>query len=778
MNSFYNLKTDYRRLLKNKLYTSITIGGLSVSLMFIIIIAVYTIQEFSTDRFQEKAERIYIIGSEQMPATGAAIAYKLKDRYPEIENVCPSVINNFNVIPVSTVNQKLNAKLMFTDSTFFDFFSFGLIEGNPRDVLIANDKAIVSASFAKKIAGTEGVIGAGIQIGDSIIITVDGVMEDIKNSAIPACDIILPWRLAGKFNETLGEDQLNNSGGTVAFILAHKGSDFQLKAGEIQEWFKTFFWPYERGISKEVRIESLKDFYMSGWGTGYPLNSGNKKFVWIFISIGFLILAFAIINYINLTVAQSGYRFKEIAIRRLLGNDRKEIFFRFIIESVIVTTLSIAVGLLLAFVFRPFATGLLNVPLDYRFLFSPIGIGAIGGIIVIVGCLSGLIPSLVVSSINPIEIIRGNFRRNSKMLFSKVFIIIQFLITVVMLASSFIMRQQISHLLNAPLGFNTANLYEINVMGFSDRTLINTLCNELSSLPSIEKIGITQGVPTSGSNNLNIEYDANGEKRNISFQQYIMDNECFELLGLKILSDNKLTGNGWFLNNEAMRQMNLSEDAPFFAVRNGRVDIAGIVSEFHEKNILGHVSPILFRYLKPEDMGWSVLVKIQGDMYPATRKIADIHKKITGTEIEAAFLDQQIENSFQDQIRLSKIINSFTLIAVIIAFLGLTAMSSYFVQQKTKEIALRKVFGSSNKEVLIHLTRQFLLYILIAFIIASPIAYYIMEHWLSNYSYRIHMSPTSFLFTGLLCMFISFLAVFFQCRKAANKNPVNTIMSD
>jgi putative ABC transport system permease protein len=761
--------------LKNKIYTSITIGGLSVSLMFIIIITVYTIQEFSTDTFQDKAERIYIIGSEQMPATGAAIAYKLKDRYPEIEKVCPSVINNFNVIPVSTRNQKLNAKLMFTDSTFFDFFSFGLTEGNPGETLIANDKAIVSASFAKKISNSGEIIGTRIQIGDSIIITVNGIMEDIKNSAIPACDIILPWRLVNKFNETLGEDKLNNSGGTVAFILTYKGSDFQSKSNDIQKWFKTFFWHYERGISKEVRIESLKDFYMSGWGTGYPLNRGNKTFVLIFMSIGFLILAFAVINYINLAVAQSGHRFKEIAIRRLLGTDKKDVFFRFIIESVLLTTLAITIGLLLAFVFKPFANSLLNVQLDYRFLFSPIGISAIFGIIIIVGCLSGLIPSLVVSSINPIEIIRGNFRRNSKMLFSKVFIIIQFLITVVMLTSSLIMKQQINHLLNAPLGFNTVNLYEINVMGLNDRNLVNTLCNELSSLPNIGKIGITQGVPTSGSNNLTIEYDTNGEKRNISFQQYIMDKECFELLGLKILSDNKLTGNGWFLNEEAMRQMNLPEDAPFFTVGNGRVNIAGIISEFHEKNILGHVSPILFRYLKPEDMGWSVLMKIQGDIFPATRKIADVYRKITGTEIDASFLDQQIENSFQDQIRLSKIINSFTLIAVIIAFLGLTAMASYFVQQKTKEIALRKVFGSSNKEVLIYLTRQFLLYILIAFLIASPIAYYIMENWLSNYSYRIEMCPSSFIFTGLLCILISLFSVFFQCRKAANKNPINII---
>lgn len=775
MNPLCNLKVYYRYLLKNKLYTIINILGLSISLMFIIVITIYVIQEFSIDKFQTKAERIYIVGSEQMPATGAAIAYKLKDRYPEIEKVCPSVINNFNVMPVSTPDQKLSAKLMFTDSTFLDIFSFKLLEGNLTQLLIAKDEAIISESFARKLSNPQEIIGRRLQIGDSTNVIIGGIIENIKHSAIPECDIILPWRLVKNFNPTLEENMLDNSGGTVAFVLARPNSSFHSKADDIKEWFKTFFWPYQRGISKEVRIESLKDFYMSGWGDGYPLNRGNRKFVLIFMSIGFLILIFAVLNYINLTIAQSASRFREISIRRLLGSCKKEIFIRFIVESMMVIILSMIIGVLLAIICKPFANDLLNMQLDYNFLFSFTGVSRIFVLILLVGCISGLLPAFVISSVSPINILRGSFGRNTKMILGKTFIIVQFFITVVMLASSLIIKMQIDHLLNAPLGFNTSNLYEINVMDVNDRQLINTFCNELRSVSNIEKVGITQGVPTSGSNNITIQYNDNNERKNISFQQYVMDEECFDLLGLKILSDNKITGNGWFVNKEAMNQMNLPEDAPYFSVGNGRVNIAGIVSEFHEKNILGHISPILFRYLKPEDTGWSVIVKIQGNIFETTKTISNIYNKVIGSDINASFLDEQIENSFKDQIRLYKMIIVFTVIAIIIAFLGLIAMASYFVRKKTKEVALRKIFGSTNGEVFIYLVRQFLFYVLIAFVFAVPVAYYFMNNWLLSYSYRIDLHWAMFVIVGIVCVLISFLAVFLQCKRAANKNPIDSI---
>ena len=240
MKNIYNLKSFYTHLLKNKLYTSIEIFGFSISLIFVFFIAIYTVQELSTDKFQTKADRIFIVGNEDRPTTAAAIAYKLKERYPEIEKVCPVVASGSASAPVSVADRKLSASLMFADSTFFDLFSFKLLEGDPNTALVSNNNVVVSQSFAKKFFGSTTILGERIQVGDSVTLIISGVVKDLLNSTLPESDIILPWRLVKHFNAGLDEHELGNTGGTIAFVLTHEGTDFRLKADELKSWFETF----------------------------------------------------------------------------------------------------------------------------------------------------------------------------------------------------------------------------------------------------------------------------------------------------------------------------------------------------------------------------------------------------------------------------------------------------------------------------------------------------------------------------------------------------------
>ena len=780
MKNIYNLKSFYTHLLKNKLYTSIEIFGFSVSLIFVFFIAIYTVQELSTDKFQTKADRIFIVGHQDEPVTGAAIAYKLKERYPEIEKVCPVVVYDYNGdTPISSADRKLNASILFADSTFFDLFSFKLLRGNPTDALVSMNSAVISQSFAKKFFGTDDVLGKTIQVGDSTTVTISGVVEDLRNSALPESDIILPWRLVTKFNYTLDVNELHNATGVIAFVLTHEGVDFRLKANEIRDWYKTFFWFYERGIVKEVKIESLTDFYMTGWGNGYPLRSGDRDFILILMFVGILILIFAILNYINLTVAQSGYRYKEMAMRRLLGSSRKELMFRLMLESILLVFISVFISVLLTLSGKAFINDLLGANLDFSLLYSPLWIAIQLGLVLFVGCLSGWLPAFIISAVEPIEIVRGSFRRKTKMVFSKIFIVFQNLITIVMLSASLIMILQINHLQDAPLGYNTKKLYEVRVGGIMNKDQIQTFRNELRALPSVKRVGFTIGSPTGGSNNLSAHYETGGEVKTIGFQQYKMDKECFEMLGLKMLRSNQISGDGDFINTEALRQMNLPEDANSFTInKDMKINIAGIISDFHERNILGRVPPISFKFLKPNETGWSVIVEIQGNPIKAQKEIADIFEQIAGVTINAYFMDKQIENTFQSQIRLAKIISVFTGIAILISILGLIAMSTYFIQQKEREIAIRKVFGSTNQGILIQLVRTFLMYVLIAFIIATPIAYYFMSDWLDAYSYRIDLSAWIFLVVGFFSALVSFVVVVFQSWRASNSNPVKNLKSE
>ena len=778
MRKILDLKTFFTFLSKNKFYTTIEVFGLSVSLMFVVFISIYTVQELSVDKFHTKADRIFIIGSEETPSTGAAIAYKLKERYPEIEKVCPVVSANkksdyYNILAkVNDQNYAVNA--IFADSSFFDIFSFQLLNGDPRKVLRTEKDIVISRSYALKAFGSTDVLGKSITIQDSVHLLVTGIVEDFKNTSFGECDIIFPWRLVQLYNPSLAIGELDNASGTMVFVLAHENTDFQSKSADMLSWFKTFFWIYEDGSWQQVRIEPIKDFYMSGWGNSYTIESGDRKFILILMSIGFIILLFAVLNYINLSVAQAGYRYKEMAIRRLLGSERKDIFLKLITESTLMVMLSFIISILLVFILKPYAESLLEVRLDLSFLLSPVCLITFSVCLFTIGLLSGWIPALIISSVKPIEIVRGTFRRHTKMILSKFFISFQSLVTSIMLSIVLIMSLQINYLLNAQLGYRTSNILEIKGIGLDNVGSAESLIEEIRNVPGVKRAGLTTGCPTSGSNNWTCSYKSpSGESQRISFQTYRMDKACFDMLGLEMIRDNATGRQGQFLNMEAYKQMSLSEDAYQFRI-NGDTDfiIAGMITDFYEQNRLGSYPPVMFRFRNQGEPFWSYLIEIDGDPVNVRKKIEEKYSEMMGIGPQASFLEEQIESSFQSQIRLIKIVSVVTVIAILISLLGIVAMSSYFIQQKEREIAVRKVFGSDNEQIFTKLIFTFLKFTLGAFLLSVPIVIYIMSEWLTNYTYRISIRPWQFIIIGLFCTLISLFAIVVQSWKASNENPV------
>lgn len=775
MNLLLNWKTYLKFLSRNKGYTAIDLFGLSVSLMFVLVIAVYVWQELSTDQFQEKKERIYVVGNEESPCFGAAIPYMIKERYPEVEKVCPMVFDQTSNTMLESGETRMNADVAFVDSTFFDIFSFRLLQGDPKNALVPTSSAVLTESFARKMFGTEDVLGRSFSI-DTLRFTVSGVVEDLKHSTIPEdTEVLLPWRVVKEFNSSLAPDQLSNAGSTICIVLAHEGADLKQRADDMCEWMKTFFWIYERGIWKEVHMETLDDFYFSGWGGNWPLHNGDRRFVLVLMSIGILILLFAVLNYINLTVAQAGFRAKEMATRRLLGSSRMELFWRLMSESALMCLVALLIAIWLAFAVESFANDLLQTRLDLAILFSPIWIGAILLFVLVVGGISGWLPATVISNAKPIEVVRGTLRTKTKMTYSKVFITFQNFITIVMLSCSLVMIFQILHMIHAPLGYNTKGLYWIEAANL-ETSQQQAFRDKLLTISGVVKVGRSQGLPLLGSNNYTCTFNDGGIKRNISFQQYPMDKECFDLLGLQVIKDNQLANPRWYLNEEALRQMNLSQDAPTFAIDDQEpINIAGIVSDFREGNITQQISPIMLRFLKPEEPAWAFLVQIEGDAYAVVNQMQEAYRELTGGfEMFGDFYDHTLQDTFQSQIRLAKIVSVFTVVAILISLLGLLAMSTYFIQQRSLEVAVRKVFGSDNKQILTQLVKTFLMYVVIAFVFAVPVSYYVMNNWLADYSYRISLNPLIFVIAGLFCLIISFLTVFYQSWHAANANPIDS----
>jgi putative ABC transport system permease protein len=557
--------------------------------------------------------------------------------------------------------------------------------------------------------------------------------------------------------------------------MEKEGANVQTKADDMLAYFKDIYWIYKREMRTAVTFVPLKEAYFSDI-RGRNLQQGDWKFVMILMSVGLLILLFALINYINLTVAQTGFRAKELATRRLLGSSQRELFSRLILESTLLCFISFALALLLSTFCVPYANTLLETKIDLFNAITPSGILISLGAIGILGLIAGLLPASIISGVQPIEVTKGYFGRRSKMVFSRFFIIFQNIITVILLVASITMTAQTQYLIHAPLGYNTVNIIDIRSGNFEGKENMSVFANEVKQLASVKRVGFAQGTPFNMGNNNTVEY--NGKV--ISFQILGGDSACFEMLGLQKIRENHSSNpRSVYFSQQALKETELAEDAPELKFDNFGWPIAGIIKDVQIGNIMQTLRPVLFFHSTFEtNYPWDILIEVQGDPAAAYNQVKAVYERITKLDFDGKFIDEQVAESFASQKRTSTIVIIFSLIAVLISLLGLVAISTYFIRQRTKEIAIRKVHGAENFKVLSELLRVFLGYVLIAFVIAVPISWYIMRHWLDDYAYRISLSPLIFMAAGLFCFLVAFISVYWQSSIAANANPAKALKSN
>ena len=393
------------------------------------------------------------------------------------------------------------------------------------------------------------------------------------------------------------------------------------------------------------------------------------------------------------------------------------------------------------------------------------------------GVISGWMPATIISNVKPLDITKGTLTRKNKMVFSKYFIMLQYAITVILLVSALTITLQTQHLIHAPLGYNTTNILTIPSMPFDSLDEINVFADEARRLASVKRVGYTRGTPLNGGNNNSVSNNG----KNIALQILEGDTTAFAMLGFKLLRENQ-TGrdDAYYFSRQAMKETELDDEATEFRLSesNYTIPVAGIMEDVRLSNITRALGPVLFRFMKASDYPWDVLVEVQGDPHAAYRQVKQLYERITGLEFDGAFIDDRIAESFAVQRRTSQIIRIFTGIAILISLLGLLAMSLYFIRRRTKEIAIRKVHGAESREIMIRLVRTFLTYAGIAFVIAAPVARYIMRRWLEDYAYRIRLSPWIFVAVGAFCFLTALLTVLWQSRIAANANPVKALKSE
>ena len=775
MKSFWNF------LKKNKLYGAINLVGLTVSMAFVLLLAVYVQRQLSTDTFQENADRIYVIANEDNVTMGYWLDKHLKNNFPEIEKGC-CVANMSSSAAFSINGERVYGSTMAADSTFFEIFSYDLVKGNKADWRVSWDRCMVSEEFANANFGEKDPIGQIIQFNyeGTFPLTVCGIYKEFGNSILKAPDVLVRGEMMPKTNSS-HDEYMSNAGGGICFVMAYPGANLLARQDDILSWCEEHFWVYKSQYDK-VRIIPLRDMYFLNEGIRYgsdTIQFGNRSFVNLLLAMCLLLLAFAVLNYINMTTALTGFRAKEMATRRLVGAEKRSIFLKVISESTIICAISMLLAILLAEALAPTASRILEYQVSSIFkAITPVNVLLVLGFIVILGILSGLVPALLIQQAQPIEIVRGTLRLKTKTVYSKVIIVVQNVVAVVMLVSALTIGLQIRHMVSADLGYNTKDILVVD-NAFGQTGQIRPLLDKWREEPCVEEVGQGDGIPLGGTNNWTMEMP---DGHWVSFQQIQGDDKYFDILGLKVKQDNHQP-NKWWLNEYAFKQIGIEETATEFqTAQNGTRSIGGIYYDFKIRPLEQDQSAAMIynRGENPDDdYPWVLLVKTTGDQAAAKKRVEAVAGEVfPGRLFEAQYIEEMIEDGFADESRVLNIVLIFTLLSILVSALGLFAMSSYYMQQEIRSVSVKKVFGADYSGVLKELVLSFMKMVGIAFVIGVPIAWLIMNHWLSGYGHRIDLYWWIFLAAGAVVALIAIASVLYQSIKTARTNPAEALKKE
>lgn len=772
MSSFINF------LKRNKLYSAVNLLGLSLSMAFVLLLAVYVTSQLSTDSFQKNADRIYVIAQKETLSSAYWLSRHMKANFPEIERSASYSSNGMQEYKID--GNIVNARTSYADSSFFDMFSFPLVEGDFSEWKASIGGVLISESFAKAQFGDKDPVGREIRFdgADSTVstLTVSGVFKDIENSIIRPCDIFLRGEIMTITNQA-NDERMSNAGSSTCFVMAYPNADLPARHDDILKWCRENFWRYMSdygGGDNDVRIIPLRDVYfLSDGNEDYndSLRLGNKTTVMLLAGMCFLLLLFAILNYVNMTTALSGFRAKEMATRRLIGATKGGIFMKMIVESTIICAAAMVIAVLLGEAISPAASKVLNYDISIFKAISPVSVLVCVLFTVLVGVIAGIVPALIIQKAEPIEIVRGTLRLKTKTLYSKVIIVIQNVITVVMLVTAFTMFLQIRSMINAPVGYNTEDQITIsNRFGLAGD--LTPLINKLKAESCVEAVGLGDGHPMFMTNNWTMSTESG---REASFQLVKGDSAYFNILGIRKKQDNH-SPNSYWLNEYAYGILEIDETATEFTTKSNRtMQIGGIYYDFKIKPLLEEQHPALIYQYDEYPAGkwpWTILVKTTPDHKEALARVKAVFSELYPDKLfDASYVEDDIKAVFASENRVLEIMVIFTILSLFVSALGLVAMSSYYMQQERRTVSLKKVYGADYNSVLWSLVAEFMKMIGVAFVIAVPVAWYLMHTWLNGYSYRIGLHWWIFAVAGLFTALIAVLSVLWQAVRAARTNP-------
>lgn len=784
-------KIAFRSLLKSKGTSIINVLGLSIGMACCIIIFLFVQNELSYDRFHSKSDNIFRVLTidEALGVSSSLVGITLPALGEAMENQFPEVVNKVRMLTQGRqlVNYEQQGfyteHFAYAEPSLFEVFDFKLIDGDTDAALSAPNTVVFTESMAKRTFGNDDPIGKRVDIGNQTGLEVVAVMQDITENSHLGFDVIVSMEQA---DTTSNFARFLNSWQSISMVtyveLASPANEEPVKA-KMEELIRA----NDVGDNFKVTLQPLKDAHLKSSGIlfeNYNLNKTDEGYVYTLAAVGVFVILIASFNFMNLSTARSANRAQEVGVRKVFGAIRKQLISQFMIESVIISLVSF----ILAIGFVTAVGSTINLPFDDNlaivFLSNPVWLAGAIGFTLMLGLFSGSYPALLLSGFNPISILRGSFKTSSKgVLLRKGLVIFQFTISIVMIIGTTIVYDQLQLLRNADKGFDTEQIVTLNIGDPGLQQSVPVLKNKLEQNPAITATARTGGMPgrTFGRRGVVPEGASQEDTWIVSVLNF--DDSYVDLMGMEIVDgrmfDREIQTDQQqaILINEAMAK-ELAWDEPVgrkIGFGQNQRTIIGVVKDFHFASMRFKIEPLAM-FFNPNGGGNLAIKFNAGNASETMTFVQEAWNEVyPNSPIEYRFFDEEFGRQYESDERFGRLVFSFTWLAIFIACLGLFGLSAFTAEQKTKEIGVRKVLGASISGIVVLLSRQFTKLIIVAMVLASPLAYFMMDTWLNDFAYRVDINWFWFLVSAVAALAIALLTVTFQSVKAAMINPANSL---
>jgi putative ABC transport system permease protein len=775
-------KIAYANLIQSRVYSLISISSLSIGLAVCILLLLYVAHELSYDRYHEKSDNIYRLCQEVHPYQAPGTARYLADNLPEIKSYA-RILPRDNIL-VKVDNQIFKEDMVaWVDAELFDIFSFEFEMGSAANSLQQPGTAVLTEETARKYFGDENPIGKMFKVSSEYDYTVVGVIKDIPQNSHFTFDLFLTL---ADGNKMFSENWMDNWGWwnfLVYFEMSDHFSKTDLEA-KITELMKSY--NVTDAPVTQFTVQNIKDIHLYSshfLGDIQPQNSIN--YVLIFSAIGLLILLIACFNYINLLTANATTRVTEIGVRKTFGASRTQLAMQYVSESMIVFFISFCISLILVRLSLPLFNELSGKELSFYFLANVNILVSLLGMMIVLGVLAGWYPAFVLSSYSPVKVMKSSKSGfGSGFQIKKILVGAQFTIVIVLIACATVMLRQISFIQKKDLGFDKGAVLT-SVFDFGDEAKYNSLKQALLSESFVSGVSVASRIPSGSlSNEGRVRLEGQADGIAISYVHVTFD--YFRTLGIEPVQGRLFSSefntdatDAVILNEAAVKSIGIEGDPIGQTLKcnwpKSDRKIVGIIDDIHFESLYNKVKPVV--YVIDYSMAYHLIVKVKSsDLVGSKNALTEVCQSIYPDEvIEFTFLDQILEQRYEKDSKTFQLMGFFAVLAIFLACMGLLGVASFMMASRTKEIGIRKVNGATIPEIMQMLNISFVKWMVIAFIVATPVAYYGMNKWLESFAYKTVLSWWIFAFAGFISLVIVLLTVSGLSYSTARRNPVEAL---